>query len=198
MNKIFALTCAIIMIFSLVACGEGSDNQILEEESKQEEQIVGGQEQSTEPSNTEEPVVEHSMVDAFIEEYNATAPTPITDAVEVNVTDKESGHYRTEFRLGAFQDSIAKTGKIGDIVIDIVNCGWEKDELRIYADNITPEQAVEIVKYAAPVMDPDVPNDELQDVLDYLSGTKDYDDGYFGDLCMTYNKILGQLMLRTD
>lgn len=67
-----------------------------------------------------------------------------------------------------------------------------------YADNITPEQAVEIVKYAAPVMDPDVPNDELQDVLDYLSGTKDYHNGYFGNLCMTYNEIYGQLMLRTN
>ena len=129
------------------------------------------------------------MVDSFIEEYNATAPTPITDAVEINVTDKESGHYRTEFRLGAFKDSIAKTGKIGDTVIDVVNCGWQKDELRIYADNITSEQAVEIVKYAAPVMDPDVPSDELQDVLDYLSGTNSYHNGYFGNLCMTYNEV---------
>lgn len=198
MKKIFALACAIIMTFSLVACGEGSDNQVFQEESKQEEQVVGGQEQSTEQSSTDEPIVEQSMVDAFIEEYNATAPTPIIDAVEINVTDKESGHYRTEFRLGAFQDSIAKTGKLGDIAIDIINCGWQKDELRIYADNITPEQAVEIIKYAAPIMDPDVPSDELQDVLDYLSGTKDYHNGYFGDLCMTYNEIYGQLMLRTN
>ena len=198
MKKMFALICAITMTFSLAACGESSDNQVLEEEPKQEEQIVDGQEQSVEPSNTEEPIVDQSMVDAFIEEYNATAPTPITDAVEIDVTDKESGHYRTEFRLDAFKDSIAKTGKIGDIVIDVVNCGWLKDELRIYADNITPEQAVEIVKYAAPVMDPDVPNDELQDVLDYLSGTKDYHNGYFGNLCMTYNEIYGQLMLRTN
>lgn len=198
MKKIFALACAIIMAFSLVACGEGSDSQVLEEEPKQEGQVASGQGQSTEQSNIEEPVVEQSMVDSFIEEYNATAPTPITNAVEVDITDEESEHYRTEFRLGAFQDSIAKTGNIGDIVIDIVNCGWQKDELRIYADNITPEQAVEIVKYAAPVMDPDVPSDELQDVRDYLSGTKDYHNGYFGNLCMTYNEIYGQLMLRTD
>lgn len=198
MKKIFALICAIIIAFSLVACSEGSDNQVPKEESNQEGQAISGQEQPTEQSNAEEPVDEQSMVDSFIEEYNATAPTPITDAVEINVTDKESGHYRTEFRLGAFKDSIAKTGKIGDIVIDIVNCGWQKDELRIYADNITPEQAAEIVKYAAPVMDPDVPSDELQDVLDYLSGTKDYHNGYFGSLCMTYNEIYGQLMLRTD
>ncbi len=214
MKNIFALTFAIIVTFSLVACGDVSNNQVLEElkqeeqvvdereqsteEPKQEEQMVDGHEQSIEEPDVEEPVVKQSMVDSFIEEYNATAPTPITDAVEINVTDEESGHYRTEFRLGAFKDSIAKTGKIGDIVIDIVNCGWQKDELRIYADNITPEQAVEIVKYAAPVMDPDVPSDALQDVLDYLSGTNPYHNGYFGNLCMSYNEVYGQLMLRTD
>lgn len=193
MKKILALTLATIMTFSLVACGGTSDSQAVEEEPKQEQQVAEAREQAT-----EEPADEQSMIDTFIEEYNATAPTSITDAVEIDVTDKEGGHYRTEFRLGAFKESIAKTGKIGGIVIDIVNCGWEKDELRIYADNITPEQAVEIVKYAAPIMDPNVPSDDLQDVLDYLSGAKDYHNGYFGDLCMTYNEIHGQLMLRTN
>lgn len=198
MKKIFAMAFAIIMTFSLVACGGASDNQTLEEEQKQEEQVVNEHEQPVEEPNIEEPVVEQSLVDAFIEEYNATAPAPITDVVEIDITDKEGGHYRTEFRLGAFEDSIAKTGKIGDIVIDIVNCGWQKDELRIYADNITPEQAVEIVKHAAPIIDPDVPSDDLQDVLDYLSGINDYHNGYFGNLCMTFDETHGQLMLRTD
>lgn len=198
MKKIVALVFAIIMTFSIAACSEGSDNQVLEEKPKQEEQVVNEHERSAEKTNAEEPVVEQSVVDAFIEGYNATTSTPITDVVEVDVTDKESGHYRTEFRLGTFKGSIAKTGKIGDIVIDIVNCGWQKDELRIYADDITPEQAAEIVKYAAPIMDPDVLSEDLQDVLDYLNGTNDYHNGYFGELCMTFNEIQGQLMLRTD
>lgn len=203
MKKIYALTFMIIMAFSLVACGEHSDNQVLEEKTKQEEQIVSEQEQPTEEPNAdkatdEKSVAEQSTVDEFIEEYNAIAPTPITDAVEVDVTDQTSGHYRTEFRLGAFKGAGAKTGKIGDIVIDIVNCGWQLDELRIYADGISPEQASEIVKYASPVMDPDVPSDDLQSVLNYLSGINDHHNGYFGNLCMTFNEIHGELMLRTD
>ena len=96
------------------------------------------------------------------------------------------------------QGFYSKTGKIGDIAIDIVNCGWQLDELRIYADRISPEQAAEIVKYASPVMDPNVSSEEFQDVLDYLSGVNDYHDGYFGNLCMTFNEIYGELMLRTD
>jgi len=195
---ILIITLLGIMMFSLVACSGNSDNHVADEETKQEEQAVDKQEQAEEEPTVDEPVVELSMVDEFIEKYNAMASTPITDAVEVDVTDQASGHYRTEFRLGAFEDSIAKTGKIGDIVIDIVNCGWQKDELRIYADDITTEQAAEIVKYAAPVMDPDVPSDELQDVLDYLTGTNDYHNGYFGNLCMTFNEVHGELMLRTD
>lgn len=205
-----------MMMLSLIACGGSSDNRVTDEETKQQEQGAERQEQPEEEPTaeesvveqpmvdvfeeptTEESVVEQSIVDAFIEGYNATAPTPIIDAIEVDVTDKASGHYRTEFRLGAFKDSIAKTGKIGDTVIDIVNCGWQRDELRIYADGITREQAVEIVKYAAPIMDPDVPSDDIQDVLDYLSGINDYHNGYFGSLCMTFNEIHGELMLRTD
>lgn len=186
MKKTISLFVVLLMMCSLGACSNTSDNQVETEEPKQETQ------------HPEEPVIEQSMVDLFIEEYNATASIPITDLIEVDVTDQESGHYRTEFRLSAFEGSIAKTGKIGNIVIDIVNCGWQKDELRIYADGITPEQAAEIVRYAAPIMDPNVPDEELQDVISYLNGTNDYHNGYFGNLCMTFNDIRGELMLRTD
>ncbi len=47
-------------------------------------------------------------------------------------------------------------------------------------------------------MNPDVPSDDIQNVLDYLSGTNDYYNGYFGSLCMTFNENRGELMLRTD
>ena len=197
MKKIFVLAFVIIMTFSLVACSDNSDNQVLDE-PKQEETVVNKQEQPVEELDVYEPMAEQSAVDAFIKGYNTVAPTPITDTIEIDVTDMESGHYRTEFRLSAFDGAIAKTGKIGDITIDIVNCGWQKDELRIYVEDITPAQAAEIVKFAAPIMDTDVPSEDLQDVLDYLTGTKDYHNGYFGGLCMTFNEIHGELMLRTD
>ncbi len=186
MKRCYAFIFTIVLSVSLAACGGMHSSQVPDSTSSQE--------QSSDTANN----VGKTMVNSFIEEYNATATAPITNPVEVDVTDEESGHYRTEFRLAAFSNSYAKTGKIGDITIDIVNCGWDNDELRIYADDITPEQAVEIVKYAAPIMDPNVPGEELQDVLDYLSGAKDYHDGYFGNLCMTFNEVHGQLMLRTN
>ena len=196
MKKTYVVFITLFLMLSFVACGISSDNQNINNEMRQEEQVDEKKEKPSQKSDLEEKEVELSMVDSFIKKYNETASVPITEEVAVDVTDKESGHYRTEFRLGAFKDSIAKTGKIGEIVIDIVNCGWQHDELRIYIDGITAEQAVEIVKYASPIMDPDVPNDELQEVLDYLNGTNDYHNGYFGNLCMIFNN--GELMLRTD
>ena len=95
MKKILALAIVIIMTLSITACSSNTDNQVSEEPT------------------VDEPVVEQSMVDAFIEKYNEIATTPITDVVEVDITDSASGHYRTEFRLDAFKESIAKTGKIG-------------------------------------------------------------------------------------
>lgn len=38
---------------------------------------------------------------------------------------------------------------------------------------ITSERAAEIVKYAAPIMAPNVPSEDIQDVIDYLTGISD-------------------------
>lgn len=195
MKKIFVLVITILMAFSIVSCSNNTDKEISE---KQVDVAPSVEEVIDDNLTVEELVVEKTMVDEFIEKYNSTSPTPITDAVEVDVTDKASGHYRTEFRLGAFENSIAKTGKIGNTVVDVVNCGWQNDELRIYVDGINGVQAAEIVQYAAPIMDADISNEELQDVLNYLIGKNDYHNGYFGELCMTFNDIRGELMLRTD
>ena len=58
MKKVFAVVFAAIMTFSLVACGESSENQVLEERPKQEEQVADKQEHATQESKVEEPVIE--------------------------------------------------------------------------------------------------------------------------------------------
>ena len=186
MKRFLGITLVILLIFFMAGCG-GSDEMknTTIEESIEVDPVI------------EEPIVEITKIDEFIELYNQSAPVSITDAIEIDIRDKDGGHYRTEFRLTAFDDAIAKTGKLGDMIIDLVYCDWF-DEFRIYVDGITPEQAAEIIKYAAPIMDPDVSSEELQDVLDYLTGTNDYHNGYFGNLCMTFSETYGELMLRTD
>lgn len=203
MKKQILLLLTVTMAVSLVACQkaekpntDGLPNVTESEEMPNtEEQLEAVP--TAEPS-TEVPTAERSRIDVFIEAFNQVAATPITEVAEIDIFDRESGHYRTEFRLSAFEGATAKSGKIGTAVLDVIICGSAKDELRIYADGIEGEQAAEIVTYAAPIMDPNLSADELQGVLDYLNGVSDYHNGYFGTLCVTFNRISGEFMLRTD
>lgn len=200
MKKQILLLLAVTMAVSLVACQKAEKPNTdglpnVTESAQAEEQLEAVP--TAEPS-TEEPTAERSRIDVFIEAFNQVAATPITEVAEIDIFDREGGHYRTEFRLSAFEGATAKSGKIGTAVLDVINCGRAKDELRIYADGLEGEQAAEIVTYAAPIMDPDLSADELQEVLDYLNGVSDYHNGYFGTLCVTFNRISGEFMLRTD
>lgn len=200
MKKISALAL-IIMIISLVGCVGSSGNQVSDEELKQEGYVADQQAQLIEDLPAEETAVEISKVDLFIEEYNKVAINPITDVAEIDVTDKESGHYRTEFRLGAFSESYAKTGKIGDIVIDIVCYGWDNEDIRIYIDGIDLEQAKEIVEIASPILDENLSDADIQEVLEYLDENKEANGYYYGDIGMI---LLGkyeegyELMLKVE
>lgn len=196
MKRLLSLVLATIMIFSLVACGGDTSEKESDTETKHDNQVVEQQEQAT-----DQPQEEVSKVDLFIEKYNEIAATPITDAVEIDVTDKESGHYRTEFRLGAFSESQAKTGNIGDIVIDIVCYGRDNEDIRVYADGIGIEQVKEIVKNASPIMDRELSDIDLQDTLSYIDENKEANGYYYGNIGMT---LLGkyaesyELMLKAE
>ena len=116
MRKILAFLLLLLIACSMVACSsepndsnppsEGIQQESNSDAQSSEPQNEKGDTEDTEP---EQPLVELAKVDLFIEEYNKTATTPITDISEIDVTDQTSGHYRTEFRLGAFEDAYAKT-----------------------------------------------------------------------------------------
>lgn len=189
MRKIFALLLILIMACSMAACsGENgnttSRDEIMQQETQSDGQDSGPHEdkEDIEQVESETPPVELSKVDLFIDEYNKAAATPITDISEIDVTNKESGHYRTEFRLGAFADAYAKTGLIGDIVVDIVGYGWDKEDIRIYADGISLEQAKEIIKVASPILDTTLSESDIQDVMTYLDENQEANGYYYGDI----------------
>ncbi len=141
---------------------------------------------------------EITLIDKFISSYNMVADTKITNAVEFDVSDKNSGHYRTEFRLGTFSNAIAKSGKIGEFTVDIVSCGWANDELRLYADDIDVENAIKLIRYASPIMDETASDAEIQSVIDHLSEYGDTNGKYYGKLCVIYSSLNGELMIKTE
>lgn len=97
----------------------------------------------------------YANVDTFIDRFNATSDTPITEAKEVdNIADKSSDYYRTEYRLGAFKDAVGVVGQIeGYGQIDIVSYGSTGyTDIRVYADVQNKEQAAVMFENLANVL----------------------------------------------
>lgn len=189
MRKIFALLLILVLACSMMACSSETDDAISSDEIVQQEIQLDAQNSESqdviediEQAEPEISSVESTKVDLFIEEYNKAAATPITDISEIDVTNKESGHYRTEFRLGAFADAYAQTGFIGNIVVDIVGYGWDKEAIRIYADGISLEQAKEIIQIASPILDDTLSESDIQDVMSYLDENQEANGYYYGDI----------------
>lgn len=207
MKNVFALLLAFVMILSLAACGGNSvpednthDDTLV---NQQDNQQTSDQEINNNiPEEPDKPIEEElTKVDLFIDTYNKTAPTPITDISIVDVTNQESGHYRTEFRLGAFSNAYAKTGYIGEIIVDIVGYGWDNEDIRIYADGISLEQAKEIIQIASPILDSTLSDSDIQDVMTYLDENQEANGYYYGDiglLLLGKYKESYELMLKVE
>ena len=151
------------------------------------------------PNRSEETIQEpdvKTLVNSFVTAYNDAATAQISNVTEVNVTDKESSHYRTEFRLGAFSDSYAVTGNIDDINIDIVGYGWSKDDIRIYADDISLEQAIEITKISIPLLDKTVSESDIQAALSDMETGDELNGYYCGNVGILW--IGDDLMLKVE
>lgn len=192
----------------MVACSSELNNSKSSSEGIQQKSNSDAQstelqneKEDTEETKPEQPSLELDKVDLFIEEYNKAATIPITDISEIDVTDQTSEHYRTEFRLGAFEDAYAKTGLIGDIAVDIVGYGWDKEAIRIYADDISLEQAQEIIKAASPILDTTLSESDIQDVMTYLDENQEANGYYYGDiglLLLGKYKESYELMLKVE
>lgn len=208
MRRILAFLLILLIACSMVACSSELNNlksssEGIQQKSNSDAQSseLQNEKEDTEETKPEQPSLELDKVDLFIEEYNKAATTPITDISEIDVTDQTSEHYRTEFRLGAFEDAYAKTGLIGDIAVDIVGYGWDKEAIRIYADDISLEQAQEIIKAASPILDTTLSESDIQDVMTYLDENQEANGYYYGDiglLLLGKYKESYELMLKVE
>lgn len=185
----------ILMAIILSSCVDTDKNELPNENAiLTPESSISEETATTDSSSVETEKIEKT--DGFIEQYNQVAPTPITDISEVNVTDKESGHYRTEFRLSAFSDSYAKTGYIADSAIDIVSYGWLDVDIRVYVTGADLDRAKEVIKAASPVLDSDLTESDVQEVLDYLDEHKSANGYYYGKIGLLYDG--SELMLKVE
>jgi hypothetical protein len=106
----------------------------------------------------------------FVDEYNAIAETKIEPGERFSPHDKDSPYYRTEFRLGAFNESLGMAATCGDVSVLIVNYGKQNEyssgnnDFRVYASG-PADQVTAFYRVSAKVLDPSVSDDAIEDVI---------------------------------
>ena len=141
----------ILLIIALTACGSQPSSEMKETNVPKEE------------SNTESSPSE--AISAFIEQYNIIADVPITNPIEIDIHASE--YYRTEFRLNAFKNAVAKRCSIGESTIDIINYGnLANDKIRLYLSTDDEEFAIQVFKNAVGVFDTSVTNEEMNEAVE--------------------------------
>ena len=124
----------------------------------------------TETSDDSNKDTSKSYIEDFVSNYNKIAKTPITDRIKFDPKDRESGYYRTEYRLTAWDGSIGEAAKIGSAEIEMVNYGsyggyYENNSFRIYVTADSVEEILDIFSVAAKVMDPEITDAEIQETI---------------------------------
>lgn len=142
-----------------------SDESIAEEDSSEtsstnSDQTPEPSENKSENSETAD-YDEFHVIDTFIEKYNATATTPITEPVVIDINDKSGGHYRTEYRT--LYNALAKQCKAGEDTIDIVSTEdfLSGPNIRIYLHTESIDFAEEVFDVITRLVYPEITDNEL-------------------------------------
>ena len=139
----------------------------------------------------------------MVEEFNESTDNKLFFAEDFVVSSKESGHYRTEFRLGAYKDAVGKSYNFSDKTVDIVatKSYSGKINIRVYSDGITLDQCIELIKYISPLLDTAIPDETVIETIDYVKEQKKANGYYYGELGLLVlgNDTKGyELMIKTD
>lgn len=132
------------------------------------------------------------MVASFVNEFNSTSSTALEFVEGFKPSDRESSHYRTEFRLGAYSDAIGMAYQYGEATVDIIarKPAFGDGVIRIYMDGASLEQCEQMIWTASPIMDRAATAEEIQNTIDYVDEYKTANGYYYSNL--------GLLLLGSD
>ena len=122
-----------------------------------------------------------SAIDSFIAEINKSEDISLEYVENFIPSDKEGGHYRTEFRLNAWKDSTGKSYKYGDSTVDIILSSSGEIQ-RIYMDGANLEQCENMIRYASSLLDSTATEADIQEAVDYIDEHKEANGYYYGKL----------------
>lgn len=128
---------------------------------------------NTNGNGTEQVEKEIKVNEIFVEKYNAIGSSKIENLTTYDAHDKESGYYRTEFRLGAFENNTSIHGTINNIPVDLINYGYnEKNEFRFYASTENEEQMKIVFNNVINILDNKISNEDIDEAINNAIKTK--------------------------
>lgn len=196
MRKKLIFLSVIFTISSLSACGDSASiNQITSTASSSTASPVPS------PTPTAAPVDEYAGVDKFIELFNATSDTDLSDPQEIDIHD--DAHYRTEFRLGAYDNAVAKEASAGQTTLEMINYGaWALSGFRVYVTANDYESFQQVLESCAAVFDSSITEDmieeEVYDVIESGGAMSTEFSFYLNDVTGTYENEDGIFTFMMD
>lgn len=167
----------LISVMMLVACsGTKKEEQPQKEEPPVETEEVKKLENDKEISN--EAKAENAIC-LIVDEYNSLANEQLEFVEDFVPSNKNSGRYRTEFRLAAYKEAVGKHYDLGDGYVDIIA---STKLIRLYTNGISYDELMEIVTYMSPIFDRELTQEELDKALIDVSEKRDLNGYYYGDL----------------
>lgn len=132
------------------------------------------------------------MITAFVSEFNSNSSTALEFVEAFTPSDRDSGHYRTEFRLGAYSDAVGMSYRYGEATVDIIarKPSFGDGVIRVYMDGANLEQCEQMIWTASPIMDRTATTEVIQATVDYVDEHKSANGYYYSNL--------GLLLLGSD
>ena len=129
----------------------------------------------------------NNYIDNLVIKYNTEATEQLVFVEEFTPSDRNSGHYRTEFRLNAYSDALGKSYLLGDKVVDIVASQSYLGAVgcRVYTNDTSFEQVIALLKGFSPIMDETLTAEDLQLAINEISEKKTANGYRFGKIVIT-------------
>ncbi len=172
----------LLLCIYLVGCG-GQQNNLNEPTSSVTNEITSESEKISENADVADISIEDSLL-LFVDEFNDNNANTLEYVENFVPSDNSSSHYRTEFRLSAYENAIGKSYLFGSATVDIIVREDYFGEIvtRVYMDNATIEQCADMISIASPIMNSSISDDEIQNTINYITENKEANGYYYGDL----------------
>lgn len=124
------------------------------------------------------------VIDIFIKLFNSTSNKKIENLSEIDIHDKT--YYKTEFRVNAFDNALAKNGEIEDANILLINyyidnkMVKEPKNFRMYISSDNYENMKTIFTNALNIIDKSINDNEISEIFNKFSTYYSYSD-YIGN-----------------